>query len=127
MQISNKMTWRRDSDGLPLPYRQGRSRNMYARSLAILFVGLGLFAHVLSHAVVEAAVPAWCATGGHEAYDGHLQWNQKLPEKHILGGSLVCPHEDGVSKTTCMACGICWRDAKFRTAKIGKLLEKHQQ
>ncbi len=50
----------------------------------------------------------------------------KLPERHILGNSLVCLHEDGASKTTCMTCGICWRGEKFRTAKIGKLLEKHQ-
>ncbi len=58
--------------------------------------------------------------------DGHLQWNQSLPEKHVLGGSLVCPHEDGVTKTTCLQCGICWRNAEFRAAKSAKLLEKHQ-
>ncbi len=57
--------------------------------------------------------------------DGHLQWNQSLPEKHVLGGCLVCPHEDGVTNTTCATCGICWRDAKFRAAKTAKLLEKH--
>lgn len=59
-------------------------------------------------------------------YDGHLQWNQSLPEKHILGSSLVCPHEDGVTNTTCLKCGLCWRDAKFRQAKISKLLDKYK-
>ncbi len=68
MQITNKMTWRRDSNGLPLVYRQGRSRGLHARVLAVLLVGLGLFAHALSQAAVEAAVPAWRAVGGHEAY-----------------------------------------------------------
>ncbi len=60
-------------------------------------------------------------------FDGHLQWNVKLPQKHILGGCVVCPHEDGVSETTCVQCGICWRDAKFRAAKIAKLLDKYQE
>jgi hypothetical protein len=57
-------------------------------------------------------------------YDGHLQWNKKLPEKHVLGGCVVCPHEDGVTKTTCLQCGICWRGAKNRTATTARLLKK---
>ncbi|MEI8372582.1 MAG: hypothetical protein WCJ35_07085 [Planctomycetota bacterium] len=57
--------------------------------------------------------------------DAESSGKQKLAEKHTLGGCLVCPHEDGVTETTCVRCGICWRDAKFRTARIGTLLEKH--
>ena len=55
-------------------------------------------------------------------YDGHLQWNEKLPEKKVLGGCLVCPHEDGITRTTCSECGICWRGKAFRNAKIAQLL-----
>jgi hypothetical protein len=57
-------------------------------------------------------------------YDGHLQWNKKLPYLTALGGSAVCPHEDGRTKTTCAKCGICWRGTDFRTAKTAKLLEE---
>ena len=57
--------------------------------------------------------------------DSESSGKRKLSEKHTLGGCLVCPHEDGVTKTTCSQCGICWRDAKFRTAKIAKLLERY--
>ncbi len=57
--------------------------------------------------------------------DGKSSGKQKLTERHTLGGCLVCLHEDGVTKTTCAKCGICWKGEKFRTAKIGKLLEKH--
>jgi len=57
--------------------------------------------------------------------DGHLQWNQSLPEMHSLGGSLVCPHEDGVTETTCAKCGLCWRGAKFRADTTARLLAKY--
>jgi hypothetical protein len=54
--------------------------------------------------------------------------HKKLPEKHVLGDSLVCPHETGITtKLTCSTCGICWKGEKFRTAKITKLLEKHKE
>jgi len=60
-------------------------------------------------------------------YDGHLQWNQSLPEMHILGDSVVCPHEDGITETTCAKCGICWKGEKFHAAKVAKLLDKYKE
>ena len=60
-------------------------------------------------------------------YDGDLQWNQKLPERHVLANSVVCPHETGAAtRVTCATCGICWKGEKFRAAKITKLLEKYK-
>ena len=57
-------------------------------------------------------------------FDGKASGKLTLGERYTLGGCLVCPHENGVTKTTCAACSICWR-GKFRNAKLGKLLEKH--
>ena len=53
-----------------------------------------------------------------------LPWNKSLPEKLVLGGSLVCPHENGITQTTCYECGICWRGKAFREAKIARLLKE---
>ena len=63
MQIISKMTWHRDAYALPLVRYQGRLRGSHARSLAVLLVGLGLFAHILIQVVVEAAVPASAHSG----------------------------------------------------------------
>ena len=61
-------------------------------------------------------------------FNSQLSGHVTLPKKHVLGDSLVCPHETGVaSKVTCGTCQICWRGEKFRTAKIAKLLEKYKE
>ncbi len=48
-------------------------------------------------------------------YSGHLQWNEKLPYLPVLGGSVVCPHEDGRTETTCeVRYLLAWRGISYR-------------
>jgi protein gp37 len=60
-------------------------------------------------------------------YSGHIQWNERLPYLPILGGAVVCPHEDGQTETSCSTCGICWAGEKFRKTRIAKLLKGSSQ
>lgn len=52
--------------------------------------------------------------------------NRPLPPQQILGNCVVCPHEDGVTETTCARCGMCWREKKFRNVAIAALLTTAQ-
>ena len=54
-------------------------------------------------------------------YNPFSVWNYKPPVKRTIGGCVVCPHEDGITVTTCSACGICWRGSEFREARISQL------
>lgn len=60
-------------------------------------------------------------------FDGKASGKPTLGKRYTLGGCLVCPHENGVTKTTCAACGICWKGKKFRKAKTAKLLDKYKE
>jgi hypothetical protein len=55
------------------------------------------------------------------------QSHRELPYRPVLGGYIVCPHEDGRTETTCLKCGICWGGKRFRSAKVARLLEQRPQ
>ena len=60
-------------------------------------------------------------------YNPFSVWNYKPLEKRVIAGCLVCPHEDGITVTTCSECGICWRGFAFRNAKIATLLREAEE
>ena len=60
-------------------------------------------------------------------YDSFAAWNYQPPVKQTLGGCVVCPHEDGVTTTTCSLCGLCWRGDAFRKAKIATLFREAEK
>ena len=60
-------------------------------------------------------------------YDSFSYWNYQPPLKRAIGGCVVCPHEDGVTTTTCSSCGLCWRGTAFRKAKIARLLRPAEE
>jgi protein gp37 len=54
------------------------------------------------------------------------QSHRAVPYLPILGGAVVCLHEDGRTDTSCAKCGLCWAGAQFRQAKIAKVLDKYK-
>jgi len=55
------------------------------------------------------------------------QSHREMPYLPVLGGSAVCPNEDGRTETTCSKCCICWAGEKLRVPKTAKLLKANSQ